>query len=83
VLGPDHRNSLWAAAALTDALASVGEVEAALILGQETLQHSRRVLGPDHVITRDASVALGHALGRSGEADRTGVRLRRPDEPLG
>jgi hypothetical protein len=79
VLGPNHRNSLWAAVALTDALASVGEVEAARALGEETLQHCRRVLGPDHVITRDATVALTHAVSTSGEADRTGVRARRPD----
>ncbi|SDY84689.1 Tetratricopeptide repeat-containing protein [Geodermatophilus africanus] len=83
VLGPDHRNTLWAAVALTDALAAVGEGEAARALGEETLQHSRRVLGPGHVITRDATVALAHALSRSGEADQTGVRARRPDEPLG
>jgi hypothetical protein len=52
VLGPDHPITLGAAAALTGALAGLGEVEAARALAEDTLERCRRTLGPDHLITR-------------------------------
>jgi Tetratricopeptide repeat len=59
VLGPDHLITLWAAAALTSALFSVGEAASARALGEDTLQRSRRVLGPDHAITLRLTQAAG------------------------
>ncbi len=50
MLGPDHPITLWAARALTQALAQLDEVDPARSLGDDTLQRSRRVLGPDHAI---------------------------------
>jgi hypothetical protein len=66
MIGPPDRRAgtcvsttLWAATALTGALAGLGEAEPARALGEDTLQRCRRVLGPDHSITRHlAQVAV-------------------------
>jgi len=64
VLGPDHTTTLWAAAALTLALSSSGQVELARALAQDTLQRSRRALGPDQPTTLLTASGLAGALGR-------------------
>jgi hypothetical protein len=69
ILGPDHPDTLAAAARLTIALISVDEVEPARLLGEDTLQRSRRVLGPDHPTTLLAAAALALALALLGEAE--------------
>ena len=78
MFGPDHPISLWAAGALTSALAQLGEAESARALGQDTLQRSRRVLGPDHPIMlyRTQAVSSGHLLfGDDAAADLPGRPL--------
>jgi hypothetical protein len=68
-LGPDHPDSLTAAATLTAALDYLGEAEAARALGQDTLERARRVLGSDHPSTVTAAAALTVALAWLGEAE--------------
>jgi hypothetical protein len=50
-LGPDNLSTLFSAAALTAALAGLGQTVRARVLGQDTLQRSRTALGPDHPVT--------------------------------
>jgi hypothetical protein len=64
ILGPDHPDTLTAASSLTGALAQVGEVESARVLGEDTLQHCRRMLGPDNPITLylTEAASAGHPM---------------------
>jgi hypothetical protein len=92
ILGPDHPDTLAAAARLNIALISVGEVEPARLLGEDTLQRCRRVLGPDHPTTLGAATALTLALVQLGEAEpartlaedalRRSRRVLGPDHPI-
>ncbi|SDY69417.1 Tetratricopeptide repeat-containing protein [Geodermatophilus africanus] len=92
ILGPDHPDTLAAAARLTIALISVGEVEPARLLSEDTLRHCRRVLGPDHPTTLGATTALTLALALLGEAEpartlaedtlRRSRRVLGPDHPV-
>jgi hypothetical protein len=80
------------AAALTLALAQLGEAQPARALGQDTLQRCRQVLGPDHARTLLTAAALTLALAQLGEAQParalgqdTLQRCRRvlgPDHPI-
>jgi hypothetical protein len=67
VFGPDHVTTLWAAAALTAALAQLSQAEPARELGEDTLQRCRRALGPDHLLSLWTAAALNLALNRLGE----------------
>jgi len=74
VLGPDHLITLLAATALTESLVQLGEAQSARVLGEDTLQRSRRVFGPDSPITHHFAQAasVGHTvLGGDAAADRT------------
>jgi Tetratricopeptide repeat len=51
---------------LTVALASLGEAEAARVLGEDTLRRSRRALGPDHPIMLYLTQAAGRGYLRLG-----------------
>ncbi len=51
VLGPDHIDTLTAAAALTAALNWLGEHDQARVIGEDALRRARRELGPDHPVT--------------------------------
>jgi hypothetical protein len=73
VLGPDHPTTLTAAAALTGALAQLGEAEPARTLGEDTLQRCRQVLGPEHLIPLYLAQAAGGGpsmLGDDSSANR-------------
>jgi len=48
VLGPDHPDTLTAAAYLTAALIYLGKHEQAHVVGEDALRRARPVLGPDH-----------------------------------
>jgi hypothetical protein len=58
---------LVAAAARTFALAAIGDIEAAVLLGTQTLRRSSRTLGAEHPIT----VTLTEQLSNPGVADGT------------
>jgi hypothetical protein len=49
--------------------ASVGDMEPARALGEDTLQRCHRILGPDHTITLMAAAALTGARALLGEAE--------------
>jgi hypothetical protein len=66
ILGPDHPDTLTAAASLTLALDQLGEAEPARALSEDTLQRARRVLGLDHSITLRTATALTVALVQNG-----------------
>jgi hypothetical protein len=67
--------TLGRAMVLTLVLPRSAETEQARILGQDTLERSRRVLGPpDHPITLHA----GTALGWLGEAERPAALPKTP-----
>ena len=51
VLGPDHPDTLTAAASLTATLIYLGKDEQAQVVGEDALRRARRVLGPDHPLT--------------------------------
>jgi len=70
--------TLWAAAALTRALAEIGDAEAARTLGENTLQRSRRALGRDHPVTRHLTRKAGIGsddIERDAGADHPGQWL--------
>ncbi|WP_448620824.1 FxSxx-COOH system tetratricopeptide repeat protein [Geodermatophilus sp. URMC 65] len=71
ILGPDHPDTLTAAATLTLALIQLGEVEPARTLGQDTLQRCHQTLGSDHPTTLLAAATLTAALLPRGEPART------------
>jgi hypothetical protein len=58
VFGLDHATTLVAAAALAMALFSLGEMEPARLLGEDTLARSRRVLGENNPITLYVAQAI-------------------------
>ncbi len=51
VLGPDHLDTLTAAASLAATLIYLGKHEQANVVGEDALRRARRVLGPDHLVT--------------------------------
>ncbi|MFL6025404.1 MAG: FxSxx-COOH system tetratricopeptide repeat protein, partial [Friedmanniella sp.] len=87
ILGPDHPDTLGAAAALIRALYQLGKGEAARVLGEDTLQRCHRVLGPHHATTLSAAAALTLALVSLGEAEKartlTQDTLQRSHQVLG
>jgi hypothetical protein len=62
--------TLGTATVLTLVLPRSADADQARILGQDTLERSRRVLGSDHSITLHAGTALAAALGWLGEAEQ-------------
>ena len=71
ILGPDHPDTLTAAAYLTLALVYLGKEEQAHVVGEDALARARRVLGPDHPVTlllASSTVAL-IALGPTAPTD--------------
>jgi DNA-binding SARP family transcriptional activator len=51
VLGPDHLDTLTAAASLTAVLIWLGEHTQARVIGDDALRRAQRELGPDHPVT--------------------------------
>ncbi len=66
VLGPDHADTLTAAALLASALVQLGATAQARTLGEDTVERCRRVLGPDHVMTLLAAASLTDAFVQLG-----------------
>ena len=62
VLGPDHPDTLAAAATLTTALVSWSECDRAAAVGEDALRRARRVLGPDHPVTQRVAINYAFAL---------------------
>ena len=62
VLGPDHPDTLAAAATLTTALVSWSECDQAAAVGEDALRRARRVLGPDHPVTQRMAINYAFAL---------------------
>jgi len=76
-LGPDHLDTLTAAASLTAALMYLGTHEQAHIVGEDALRRAHRALGPDHIVTqRLASTTI--TLGMLGPVGST-VEPETPD----
>ncbi|WP_244522296.1 FxSxx-COOH system tetratricopeptide repeat protein [Geodermatophilus africanus] len=73
LLGPDHLDTLAAAATLTLDLFYVKEAAPARSLGEDTVQRCRRVLGPDHATTLSAAAALALVLNQVGDAESARV----------
>ena len=51
VLGPDHPDTLTAAASLTVALIYLGKHEQASVVREDAFRRARQILGPDHPVT--------------------------------
>jgi tetratricopeptide (TPR) repeat protein len=51
VLGPNHLDTLTAAASLTAALVWLAECDQARVIGDDALRRAQRELGPDHPVT--------------------------------
>ena len=62
VLGPDHPDTLAAAATLTTALVAWSECDRAAAVGEDALRRARRVLGPDHPVTQRMAINYAFAL---------------------
>ena len=68
-LGPDHDDTLLAAAALAYALRETGSYRQARELQQDTLARRRRVLGEDHPETLGSATSLAIVLRTLGDPD--------------
>jgi hypothetical protein len=61
-LGPDHPDTLTAAATLTTALVTWSECDHAAAVGEDMLRRARRALGPDHPVTLRLAINYTYAL---------------------
>ena len=61
-LGPDHPDTLTAAATRTTALVTWSECDHAAAVAEDALRRARRVLGPDHPVTLRLATNYTYAL---------------------